>query len=102
MLDRASLLKSPFLSFLLPTRALTDWKCKCRFLSHRLCACVCVCTQAIFGYLTIMIIVKWSTDWTGLVAPSLLDMLINMFLSPGHVQDPIYPAQVRSNNVLGE
>jgi V-type H+-transporting ATPase subunit a len=58
-----------------------------------------------FGYLMVMIFVKWSIDWTlrttatgyppGYTAPSLISMLINMVLAPGQVAgvDQIYWGQ---------
>ncbi|KAI7820101.1 V-type ATPase, V0 complex, 116kDa subunit family [Kickxella alabastrina] len=51
---------------------------------------------SIFGYLVFTIIFKWSTDWyardaagqlTHISPPSLLNMLIYMFLSPGSVNE---------------
>lgn len=44
--------------------------------------------QGIFGYLVFCIIFKWATDWYTLGAdpPSLLNMLIYMFLSPGTIE----------------
>eukprot|EP00833_Pecoramyces_ruminatium_P015365 jgi/Orpsp1_1/1189397/evm.model.d7180000071718.1 len=41
--------------------------------------------NSLFGYLCLLIIKKWLTDWTGAVAPSLLNILINMVLNPGHI-----------------
>lgn len=52
---------------------------------------------SIFGYLTICIILKWSINWTDSsnprVAPSLLNMLINMFLKPGYIEAPLFKGQ---------
>lgn len=58
--------------------------------------------QAIFGYLCVTILYKWSVDWssTDAAAPNLLNMLIFMFLSPGTVSEPLYSGQALVQQIL--
>jgi V-type H+-transporting ATPase subunit a len=57
---------------------------------------------SIFGYLVVCVIYKWSVDWyaRGEAPPSLLNMLIYMFLSPTTLEDPLYPGQKHVQNLL--
>jgi V-type H+-transporting ATPase subunit a len=47
-----------------------------------------------FGYMALLIIVKWVTPWPNTnLAPSLLETMTNFFLAPGHVPSPVFAGQ---------
>ena len=62
--------------------------------------------QGIFGYLVFTIFLKWATDWSDPAnpqpAPSLLTMLINMFMSPTNpISEPLYGGICYGGDIKG-
>ncbi|CAD2220822.1 V-type H+-transporting ATPase subunit I [Angomonas deanei] len=54
-----------------------------------------------FGYMCLLIIIKWLTTWTDTHdAPSLLETMTNFFLAPGSVSLPLFPGQAGLQVVL--
>lgn len=70
-------------------------KIKFRFIPEVIFLC---CT---FGYMCLLIVVKWCTTWENThEAPSLLETMTNFFLAPGTVALPLYAGQAAVQVVL--
>mmetsp|Transcript_32873 Transcript_32873/g.55468 ORF Transcript_32873/g.55468 Transcript_32873/m.55468 type:complete len:805 (-) Transcript_32873:455-2869(-) len=58
---------------------------------------------SLFGYLCVMIVIKWLTDWKTVnrQPPDLIHTMINMFLRPGTLEDPpLFPGQALVQPIL--
>jgi V-type H+-transporting ATPase subunit a len=58
---------------------------------------------SLFGYMVLLILMKWSINWRAPGAgapPSLIDTMINIALKPGIISDPIYAGQAGVQQVL--
>eukprot|EP00796_Vickermania_ingenoplastis_P013326 gene13327-9161_t len=54
-----------------------------------------------FGYMSVLIIIKWCTQWENThLAPSLLEVMTNFFLQPGSVTEPLFDGQALLQTVL--
>ncbi|KAF3939898.1 hypothetical protein ABW19_dt0200084 [Dactylella cylindrospora] len=58
--------------------------------------------QSIFGYLVITIVYKWCVNWEarGDPPPSILNLLIYMFLRPGEISERLYAGQEYVQSIL--
>lgn len=54
-----------------------------------------------FGYMSLLIIIKWCSTWNDPgVAPSLLEVMTNFFLAPGSVDHPLFEFQAQLQVIL--
>lgn len=58
--------------------------------------------QSYFGYMCFLVILKWLMDWKSLriAAPRILNIMINMLLSPTSLESPLYSGQTIIQIVL--
>src|SRR5689334_7403383 len=51
---------------------------------------------SLFGYLVFLILLKWGQNWSGSTPPFILNVMINMFLSPFSLapEDKLFNGQV--------
>jgi len=54
------------------------------------------------GYLALIILIKWSIDWTGStsIAPSLISMIMDFALKFGDINIPLFTGQIVLSRLL--